>query len=58
MQTQELIEEMKSVGGLEQGGKSKLGDNAKTLLKILCHRGDAEASKFVKKHFKVPKSAA
>ncbi|KAJ8428772.1 hypothetical protein Cgig2_010776 [Carnegiea gigantea] len=56
-ETRELIEDLKSASGLElQGGRSKLGADTKTLLRILCHRGDSEASQFVKKQFKIPKS--
>ncbi|CAO2816120.1 unnamed protein product [Amaranthus hypochondriacus] len=54
-ETRELIEDLKSASGLEQG-RSKLGSDTKTLLRILCHRGDSEASQFVKKQFKIPKS--
>lgn len=57
-ETRELIEDLKSASGIElQGGRSKLGTDTKTLLRILCHRGDWEASQFVKKHFKIPKSS-
>lgn len=56
-ETRELIEDLKSASSLElQGGRSKLGADTKTLLRILCHRGDSEASQFVKKQFKIPKS--
>jgi len=45
LQTRELIEDLKSASGLEmQGGKGKLGADSKTLLRILCHRSDSEAS--------------
>ncbi|KAE9592792.1 hypothetical protein Lalb_Chr19g0132961 [Lupinus albus] len=58
-ETRELIEDLKSASGLEmQGGKSKLGADSKTLLRILCHRSDSEASQFLKKQFKMPKSSA
>nr|GMD62684.1 protein unc-13 homolog [Ipomoea batatas] len=57
-ETRELIEDLKSASEVEmQGGRSKLGADTKTLLRILCHRGDSEASQFVKKQFKIPKSA-
>ena len=55
LQTRELIEDLKSASGLEQR-RSKLGSDTKTLLRILCHRGDSEASQYVKKQFKIPKS--
>ncbi|KAI5681278.1 hypothetical protein M9H77_02505 [Catharanthus roseus] len=58
-ETRELIEELKSVGELEmQGSRSKLGVDAKTLLRVLCHRSDSESSQFLKKHYKIPKSTA
>lgn len=58
-ETRELIEDLKSASGLEmQGGKGKLGADSKTLLRILCHRSDSEASQFLKKQFKIPKSSA
>ncbi|KAJ7949378.1 DUF810 domain-containing protein [Quillaja saponaria] len=58
-ETRELIDDLKSASGLEmQGGRSKLGADSKTLLRILCHRGDSEASQFLKKQFKIPKSSA
>ncbi|XP_027114186.2 protein unc-13 homolog [Coffea arabica] len=57
-ETRELIEDLKSASELElQGGRSKLGADTKTLLRILCHRGDSEASQFLKKHYRIPKSA-
>uniref|UniRef100_A0A803MMX6 Uncharacterized protein n=1 Tax=Chenopodium quinoa TaxID=63459 RepID=A0A803MMX6_CHEQI len=55
-ETRELIEDLKSTSG--HGGRSKLGTDTETLLRILCHRGDWEASQFVKKQFKIPKSAS
>lgn len=58
-ETRELVEDLKSLGGLEmQGGRSRLGADTKTLLRILCHRSDSEASQFLKKQFKIPKSSA
>lgn len=58
-QTRELIEDLRSASGLEmQGSRSKLGADTKTLLRILCHRGDSEASQFLKKQYKIPKSSA
>ncbi|KAE9617131.1 hypothetical protein Lalb_Chr03g0032161 [Lupinus albus] len=57
-ETRELIEDLKSASGMEmRGGKSKLGADSKTLLRILCHRGDSEASQFLKKQFRIPKSS-
>lgn len=58
-ETRELIEDLKSAGGLEmQGSRSKLGADSKTLVRILCHRTDPEASQFLKKQYKIPKSTA
>lgn len=58
-QTRELIEDLRYASGLEmQGSRSKLGADTKTLLRILCHRGDSEASQFLKKQYKIPKSSA
>ncbi|KAK6928926.1 hypothetical protein RJ641_005131 [Dillenia turbinata] len=58
-ETRELIEDLKSASELEmQGSRSKLGADTKTLLRILCHRSDSEASQFLKKQFKIPRSAA
>lgn len=58
-QTRELIEDLKSAGSLErQGTRSKLGADSKTLVRILCHRTDPEASQFLKKQYKIPKSTA
>lgn len=54
-ETRVLIDDLKDVS---QGGKSRFGADAKTLLRILCHRSDSEASQFLKKQFKIPKSAA
>ncbi|KAK4285329.1 hypothetical protein QN277_002039 [Acacia crassicarpa] len=58
-ETRELVEDLKSASGMEmQGGKSRLGADSKTLIRILCHRSDSEASQFLKKQFKIPKSSA
>ncbi|KAM2004381.1 hypothetical protein ACFX15_027837 [Malus domestica] len=58
-ETRELIDDLRSSSGPEaRGGRSKLGADSKTLLRILCHRGDSEASQFLKKQYKIPKSAA
>ncbi|CAI9292987.1 unnamed protein product [Lactuca saligna] len=54
-ETRELIDDIKSASGTD---RSKLGADTKTLLRILCHRGDSEASQFLKKQYKIPKSAA
>ncbi|GER28524.1 hypothetical protein STAS_04327 [Striga asiatica] len=57
--TRELIEDLRSASEMEmQGGRSKLGADTKTLIRILCHRSDSEASQFLKKQYKIPKSAA
>ncbi|GFP93431.1 hypothetical protein PHJA_001487500 [Phtheirospermum japonicum] len=58
-ETRELIEDLRSASELEmQGGRSRLGADTKTLIRILCHRNDSEASQFLKKQYKIPKSAA
>ncbi|KAL9298303.1 hypothetical protein ACSQ67_024199 [Phaseolus vulgaris] len=57
-ETRELIDDLKSASSMEmQGGKSKLGTDSKTLLRILCHRTDSEASQFLKKQYKIPSSS-
>ncbi|WVZ65586.1 hypothetical protein U9M48_014922 [Paspalum notatum var. saurae] len=53
-ETRVLIDDLREV---TQGGKSKFGADSKTLLRILCHRNDSEASHYVKKQFKIPSSA-
>ncbi|XVE68374.1 hypothetical protein DITRI_Ditri09bG0063300 [Diplodiscus trichospermus] len=50
LETRELVEDLRSSSG-------KLGADNQTLLRILCHRGDSEASQFVKKQYKIPKSS-
>ncbi|KAJ8529343.1 hypothetical protein K7X08_036178 [Anisodus acutangulus] len=58
-ETREIIDDLRSASELEmQGGRGKLGADTKTLLRILCHRGESEASQFVKKQFRIPKSGA
>ncbi|KAF8009989.1 hypothetical protein BT93_J0848 [Corymbia citriodora subsp. variegata] len=58
-ETRELIEDLKSASSMEmQGGRSKLGADSNMLLRILCHRSDSEASQFLKKQYKLPKSSA
>ncbi|WOL02939.1 hypothetical protein Cni_G11658 [Canna indica] len=54
-ETRVLIDDLKDI---TQGGRSKFGADSKTLLRILCHRSDSEASQFLKKQFKIPKSAS
>ncbi|THU43751.1 hypothetical protein C4D60_Mb02t00030 [Musa balbisiana] len=54
-ETRVLIDDLKDVS---QGGRSKFGADSKTLLRILCHRSDSEASQFLKKQFKIPKSSS
>ena len=39
-------------------GRSNLRVDTKTILRILCHGSDSEASHFLKKQFKIPRSAA
>lgn len=62
MQTRELIDDLKSGSGgemeMQGGGRSKLGADIPTLIRVLCHRNDSEASQFLKKQYKIPKSTA
>ncbi|CAA6669484.1 unnamed protein product [Spirodela intermedia] len=53
--TRALIEELR---GMSQGSRSRVGADSETLIRILCHRSDSEASQFLKKQYKIPKSAA
>ncbi|GJM99266.1 hypothetical protein PR202_ga16353 [Eleusine coracana subsp. coracana] len=53
-ETRVLIDDLREV---TQGSKSKFGTDSKTLLRVLCHRNDSEASHYVKKQFKIPSSA-
>ncbi|XP_038891921.1 protein unc-13 homolog isoform X2 [Benincasa hispida] len=58
-ETRELIEDLRSAsGGHIQSGRHKAGADSKTLLRILCHRNDSEASQFLKKQYKIPSSSA
>ena len=44
--------------GSNGGGKDRsISMSADTLLRVLCHRGDRDASKFLKKNLKLPKVA-
>ncbi|KAL6655235.1 hypothetical protein ACP70R_006061 [Stipagrostis hirtigluma subsp. patula] len=52
-ETRVLIDDLREV---TQGGKSKFGTDSKTLLRVLCHRNESEASHYVKKQFKIPSS--
>ncbi|KAJ8529342.1 hypothetical protein K7X08_036177 [Anisodus acutangulus] len=57
-ETREIIEDLRSASELEMlGGRGKLGADTKTLLRILRYRGESKASQYVKKQFKIPKSA-
>lgn len=53
-ETRVLVDDLRAV---TQGSKSRFGADSKILLRILCHRTDSEASQFLKKQFKIPKSA-
>lgn len=55
LETRVLVDDLREVS---QGGRSRFGADSKTLLRVLCHRSDSEASRFLKKQFKIPKSAA
>ncbi|KAK1281411.1 hypothetical protein QJS04_geneDACA015024 [Acorus gramineus] len=54
-ETRMLIDELRSAGGT---GMQDNKTNPETLLRILCHRSDSAASQFLKKQYKIPKSAA
>lgn len=60
LQTRELIEDLKSAsgGGTPGGDMSKFGGDTQKILRVLCHRSDSEANQFLKKQFKLPRSAA
>lgn len=45
------------VGSNGSGKSRSMSMSADTLLRVLCHRGDRDASKFLKKHLKLPKVA-
>lgn len=58
-ETRELIENLRSPNGSEmQGSGGRAGADGQAPLKILCHRSDSEASKFLKKNYKIPKSSS
>ncbi|KAK9154415.1 hypothetical protein Sjap_001895 [Stephania japonica] len=58
-ETRVLIDELKSASGLElQGNRDRLGADSHTLLRVLCHRCDSEASQFLKKQYKIPSSTS
>lgn len=59
-ETRELIDDLRSRSSLDmqQGGRGKLGADTQTLVRVLCHRNDSEASLFLKKQYKIPKSHA
>eukprot|EP01018_Ginkgo_biloba_P012594 Gb_03723 [translate_table: standard] len=46
-----------SEGSDSQRYGCKSANDADTLLRVLCHRSDSEASKFLKKQYRLPKSA-
>ncbi|KAG2313752.1 hypothetical protein Bca52824_025309 [Brassica carinata] len=56
--TRELIDDLRSRSSLDmqQGGRGKLGADTQTMVRVLCHRNDSEASLFLKKQYKIPKS--
>ncbi|XP_010520074.1 PREDICTED: uncharacterized protein LOC104799323 isoform X1 [Tarenaya hassleriana] len=57
-ETREIIDDLRTRSSMEmqQGGKGKLGVETHTLVRILCHRNDSEASHFLKKQYKIPTS--
>lgn len=48
----------KMVTGGSSHGRSKTVNDADTLLRVLCHKMDAEASSYLKKQYKLPKSSS
>ncbi|KAH9752311.1 protein unc-13-like [Citrus sinensis] len=59
LQTRELIDDLRSGSSQDMlGTRGKLGADSETLLRILCHRSDSEASHFLKKQYKIPKSSS
>ncbi|GAY58635.1 hypothetical protein CUMW_188480, partial [Citrus unshiu] len=55
-ETRELIDDLRSGSSQDMlGTRGKLGADSETLLRILCHRSDSEASHFLKKQYKIPK---
>ncbi|KAH9752305.1 protein unc-13-like [Citrus sinensis] len=58
-ETRELIDDLRSGSSQDMlGTRGKLGADSETLLRILCHRSDSEASHFLKKQYKIPKSSS
>jgi hypothetical protein len=48
--------EMAGSNGAAQSGTSRSATDADTLLRVICHRADRDASKFLKKSYKLPKT--
>ncbi|XP_021888352.1 uncharacterized protein LOC110807520 isoform X1 [Carica papaya] len=58
-ETRELVEDLKSGSSTDApGSRGKLGADSQTIIRILCHRSDSEASQFLKKQYRIPKSSA
>ncbi|KAJ8573056.1 hypothetical protein K7X08_009567 [Anisodus acutangulus] len=58
-ETREIIEDLRSASELEmQGGRGKLGADTKTLLRILCHRGESRGLSVCQEAIQNPKSGA
>lgn len=58
-ETRELIDDLRSGSAHDMlVTRGKLGADSETLVRILCHRSDSEASHFLKKQYKIPKSSA
>ncbi|XP_077232896.1 plant/protein (DUF810) [Tasmannia lanceolata] len=58
-ETRVLIDDLKYASGLGmENNRGRSGAEAQTLLRILCHRSDSEANLFLKKQYKLPRSAA
>lgn len=54
LETRVLIDDLRDVS---QGGRSRFGADSKTLVRVLCHRSDSEASRFLKKQFKIDRKS-
>ncbi|GLJ39640.1 hypothetical protein SUGI_0810350 [Cryptomeria japonica] len=63
LETHAVIENMRhaseqmATGSNAHRNGNKTANDADTILRVLCHRSDSEASNFLKKQYKLPKSA-
>lgn len=61
-QTQTIIEMLMNASEQPNGNSNptvgaKAGKDAQTLLRVLCHKRDRDASKFLKLHYELPRSS-